>query len=1182
MTLIAKEFLLQPGRHTQIASAPEGLYPLVIAHLVQSLPGGLLHVARDDARMTTLIDGLRFFAPELEVIDFPAWDCLPYDRVSPHPDIVSRRVATLSRLAGGPTAPTPVVVTTVNAILQRTPARAILAHAAFVAKVGDEISRDALTRFLSDNGYQRTGTVMESGEFAIRGGIVDLFPPGTDDPLRLDLFGDQLEGIRTFDPISQRTLATVSSLHLIPAREVGLDGESIARFRGGYSALFGIAGEDDALYAAVSQGRPHMGMENWLPLFQERLETLLDYLPDAIITLDHLVGESSKAHAEAVADYYEARQTYSAGGAKTGAIYKPLPPDRLYLAPEEWARLLKRRTVGAFSPYHTPADDESVVDARGREGHGFAPERADPQRNVFDAVGDYVRAAQGRDCRVVITCYSDGARDRLARLLADHGIDPLAVVDSWSEAERLPPETTALAVFGLERGFEASALSVIGEQDILGTRIARPPRRQRRAENFIAEASELSSGDLVIHIDHGIGRYTDLQTLDVQGAAHDCLCLVYAGGDRLFIPVENVEVLSRYGSEDTVVELDRLGGAAWQSRKARVKKRLTDNAGELIKLAAQRETQSADTYSPPPGLYEEFCARFPYHETEDQQRAIDEVTADLAAGKPMDRLVCGDVGFGKTEVALRSSFVAVMEGKQVALVCPTTLLARQHFQTFSERFAGLPVRIGRLSRLVATKEAQATKEGLTGGDVDIVIGTHALLAKGIQFRDLGLLIIDEEQHFGVTHKERLKQLRANVHVLTLTATPIPRTLQLALSGVRELSLIGTPPVDRLAIRTYILPFDPLVVRQAILREHYRGGQCFYICPRIKDLADAAQFLKDKVPEVTFAMVHGRLPARQLEQEMSAFYDGSYTVLVSTDIIESGLDIPAANTIIVHRADLFGLAQLYQLRGRVGRSKVRAYAYLTLPPGRVPTAGAEKRLQVMQALDGLGAGFSLASHDLDIRGAGNLLGEAQSGHIREVGLELYQHMLEEAVAAARYGEDAAPGDDTWSPQINIGTSVLIPESYVGDLDLRMALYRRLSRLEGQAEIDAFAAELIDRFGPLPSEVDNLLDIISIKRLCREAGIEKLDAGPKGATLSFRSNKFTNPAGLVEFISRQADTTKLRPDHRLVYMRSWEDMPERLSGVQHLLATLAGIASQGEGVSAATGEVDSASLAISSKT
>jgi transcription-repair coupling factor (superfamily II helicase) len=732
-------------------------------------------------------------------------------------------------------------------------------------------------------------------------------------------------------------------------------------------------------------------------------------------------------------------------------------------------------------------------------------------------------------------------------------------VASWLGALSLPKPQVALAVLGLEGGFETDDVAVISEQDILGDRLVRPRRAAKRADNFIAEVTSLSAGDLVVHVDHGIGRFIGLQNIEAAGAPHDCLEIHYAEGAKLYLPVENIELLSRYGSEDTGIELDRLGGTGWQTRKARLKNRIREIAHELIKIAAERQLRDAPKLVMDAGAADEFAAGFPYEETDDQQGAIDSTLDDLAKGRPMDRLICGDVGFGKTEVALRAAFATVMGGKQVAVVVPTTLLARQHTKTFTERFKGFPVQIGQASRLVSSAELSRVKKGIADGGIDIVVGTHALLGKAIQFKDLGLVIVDEEQHFGVAHKERLKALRAEVHVLTLTATPIPRTLQLALTGVRDLSIIASPPVDRLAVRTFVSPFDPLIVREALLRERYRGGQSFYVCPRIEDLGGAKDFLDKNVPEVKVAVAHGQMPSQVLEDIMSAFYDGKYDVLLSTTIIESGLDIPTANTLIVHRADMFGLAQLYQLRGRVGRSKLRAYALFTLPEKKKITAQAERRLKVLQSLDTLGAGFQLASHDLDIRGAGNLLGDEQSGHIKEVGFELYQQMLEEAVMSLKAGI-AAPVADRWSPQITIGTPVLIPEEYVADLSVRLGLYRRLADLEEEQDIEAFGAELVDRFGVLPEEVEHLLKIVAIKGLCRRANVEKIETGPKGAVMSFRDNSFANPEGLIAFIAKQGAAARVRPDMKVVLFYDWEMPAQRLHGTTAVLRNLVRIAEQ----------------------
>ncbi|RMD61368.1 MAG: transcription-repair coupling factor [Alphaproteobacteria bacterium] len=1134
---------------------------MVLADIARArAPAAVLHVARDEKRMARTAAALGFFAPEVEVLSLPAWDCLPYDRVGPHRDVVARRIDTLTRLIEpSPAAAGRVIVTTVNALLQRVPPRAVFAARSLAARVGDELAVERLNAYLADNGYIRVETVSEPGEYALRGGIVDLFPPGEMQPLRLDFFGDELESVRRFDPLSQRTTGRSDGFVLKPVSEIILSAETIARFRAGYVAAFGAVIGADPLYEAISAGRMHPGMEHWLPLFYERLETILDYLPEAALTFDHQAQEARDARLETIRDYYQARKSLERAETFDGAVYKPLEPTRLYLDAQDWDTALSERAVGQFSPFAAPDHGVEVIDAGGHRGRDFAEARATPGVNVFDVAAAHIAAEQGAGRRVVVIGTGTGARDRLGTLLGEHGVRDLVQVESWAEVTAAPPGAVALAALDLESGFVTADLCVLTEQDILGERLARPARRRRRSEQFLSEVSALQEGDLVVHVDHGIGRYEGLVTLEVAGAPHDCLKVIYHGGDRLFVPVENIETLSRFGSQDAGVELDRLGGANWQARKARVKRRLKDIADRLIRLAAARATHSADVLEPPAGLYGEFAARFPYAETEDQIRAIEETLEDLASGRPMDRLICGDVGFGKTEVALRAAFVAAMNGKQVAVVVPTTLLARQHMQTFRDRFAGLPVRIAQMSRLINSKETAAIKAGLADGTIDIVIGTHALLGKSVRFRDLGLLIVDEEQHFGVKQKERLKELRTAVHVLTLTATPIPRTLQLAMSGVKEMSLIATPPVDRLAVRTFVLPYDPVVVREAILREHYRGGQTFYVCPRVEDLNGVAERLRALVPEVKVALAHGRLGAGELEEVMSAFYDRRYDVLLSTQIVESGLDIPTANTLIVHRADMFGLAQLYQLRGRIGRSKVRGYAYLTLPPGRLLTRTAERRLEVMQTLDTLGAGFTLASHDLDIRGAGNLLGEEQSGHIREVGIELYQHMLEEAVAAARGGEvGEGEAAESFTPQINVGSPVLIPDTYVADLNVRLGLYRRLSELVDRSEIESFAAELIDRFGPLPEEVENLLQIVAIKRLCRDAGVEKVDAGPKGAVVTFHKDSFARPEALVAFIQRQPGKVQLRPDHKLVYRRRWDDAAERVRGVRRLMDDLAKLA------------------------
>src|SRR5215468_563605 len=1164
------DFLAQ-GRPRTIARIADGAEGLVLADLARTIAvrpkapaTSLLVVCRDGSRMAQLSRALAFFAPDTGTLELPAWDCQPYDRTSPHAGIVAQRMTALSRLAhlkgqAGPQSRPSVLLTTVNAVVQRVPARGLVAGQGLSAAPGNVLAMDGIVRWLELNGFIRASTVREAGEYAVRGGIIDLFPPGVYDPVRLDFFGDTLEAIRTFDPETQRSTDQLRALNLVPVAEFQLTSETIRRFRTGYVQAFGAATPDDLLYEAVSEGRRYPGMEHWLPLFHDGLDTLFDYLPGTAVAMEPLTEEAAHERFAQIADYYDARRQNLAQGAEkgSGVAYKPLPPDRLYLGETEWRERLDAVKLIRLAPFAAPEGATAVIDASTRPGRNFAPERSQPDANVFDAVKDHVHALQSAGKRVVFALWSDGARDRMSHVLADHAVLNLVNVETWPQALARPAHEIALAVLGLESGFETDALAVIGEQDILGDRLVRPRRVSKRAENFIAEVTALSAGDLVVHVDHGIGRFIGLKTIQAAGAPHDCLEIHYAGNDKLFLPVENVELLSRYGSEEVAVELDRLGGAAWQARKARMKSRIREMASELIKIAAERHLREAPRLAAAQGLYDEFCAEFPYEETDDQRAAIDAALDDLACGRPMDRLICGDVGFGKTEVALRAAFVAAMGGKQVAVVVPTTLLARQHFKTFSDRFRGFPVNVAQTTPLVPDAELNRVKTGLADGSVDIVIGTHAVLGKNIKFKDLALLVIDEEQHFGVSHKEKLKTLRSEVHVLTLTATPIPRTLQLALTGVRDLSIIASPPVDRLAVRTFVSPFDPITVREALLREKYRGGQAFYVCPRIEDLAGAKDSLDKNVSEVRTAIAHGQMPATVLDDIMSAFYDGKYDVLLSTTIIESGLDIPTANTLIVHRADRFGLAQLYQLRGRVGRAKLRAYALLTLPVQKSITPQAERRLKVLQSLDTLGAGFQLASHDLDIRGAGNLLGEEQSGHIKEVGFELYQQMLEEAVTSLKAGI-TSPVADKWSPQITIGMPVMIPEDYVADLPVRLALYRRLAEIEDERDIEAFAAELVDRFGPLPEEVEHLLQIVAIKSLCRQANVEKIETGPKGAVVSFRDNTFADPDRLVAFIRDQGPSARVRPDMKVVFFDDWKDPEARLRGTSTILRSLVALA------------------------
>jgi len=1154
--------VLRAERPLTLAGVPAGFLPWLAADLARAAHGSAkgrraVVIAADEAAMRALADTAPLFAPDVEVLTFPAWDCLPYDRASPALRTTAERLATLNSLQAKPEKPQ-LLVTTASAVTQRvlTPFR-VRQLTRKIAE-GERIERETLVGQLNALGYQRADTVAEHGEYAVRGSLIDLFPAGEELALRLDFFGDEIDSLRRFDPVDQRSTDRAKAFTLMPASEALLDPDSIKRFRSAYRETFGATSTQDPLYQALSSGRRMAGMEHWLPLLEEKLATLFDHLGDNdLIVRDSSADQALDARRESIEDYYENR--LRAMEAEPGN-YRPLEPQVLYLPKTEWDGVVSNRPIHLTSPFPEPESDR-IVDFGVEPARDFGPERAQ-QANVYEAVAHHVSGLRRSGRKVVLASYTAGARERLSGLLEEHGLKAQNPVETWQKALGSKSQP-ALLVLPLDHGFTTPDVAVLTEQDMLGDRLVRRRRKRKAADAFLAELATLSPGDLVVHADHGIGRYEGLTQIPVSKVPHDCVALEYARGDKLYVPVENIELLSRYGNESEGVALDSLGGEAWQRRKARMKARIREIAGELIKTAAMRATRPG-VVAEPDSTYPQFVDRFPYEETDDQDRAIEDVLKDLEAGKPMDRLVCGDVGFGKTEVALRAAFVMAMTGKQVALICPTTLLARQHYKNFVERLQGFPINVGRLSRLVPAAEAKKTRDGVSDGTVDIIIGTHALLAKGIHFKRLGLVIVDEEQHFGVAHKERLKALKADVHVLTLTATPIPRTLQMAMSGLRDLSVIQTPPVDRLAVRTYVTPFDGVVLREALLREHYRGGQSFFVVPRIADLPNIEEWLREQVPEVNSVTAHGQMSAGQVEERMSAFYDRKYDVLLSTSIVESGLDIPSANTLIVYRSDRFGLAQLYQLRGRVGRAKVRAYAYLTMPADRSVTEAAMKRLQVLADLDSLGAGFQLASYDLDFRGAGNLLGDEQSGHIKEVGFELYQSMLEDAIVELKAGGIARA--EEFTPQISIDAPILIPEHYVPDLDLRMGLYRRLGDLEDRPAIDEFAAELIDRFGPIPDETANLLRIVEVKLNCKAASIAKLDLGPKGAVVTFADGGFPDLPGLLGYMERLKGAAKLRPDSKLIVARNWPTSEARLTGALQLSRGLARVAAAGEKMAA----------------
>ena len=1104
----------------------------------------IIYISRDDRELKQVALGLSLFAPETEVICLPAWDCLPYDRLSPHGDITGERISALSKLASIANSKKKIVIIlTINSFLQKVPPKSFYSDTTLILSKSDEYNLNEIINFLKNCGFKRTDTVREYGEFAIRGDIVDIFTDPSKHPYRLDFFGEELEKIRFFDSSSQIGLNEVENIILRPVAEYRLSDEYITHFRKKYISLFGASAVKDQLYEEISAGMTPVGIEHWMSLFHPKLFPITDWLPKASIVISHDFPIFSEKRSALIEEFYQSR--FSVIGQES-FIYRPVPPEQMYISQKELKTLFEKKLPTIISPF-SPPDDTKKSDAKLRLGGKIGPVFSATQKNEFSpskSAAKMIKSELVNRC-VILVASSKGAIVKLTDLISPYLSSSIIPFEPES---KLVSGHIYSAVWPISNGFMLPNIWVLSEQDVFGNRQNRPAGRRKRSEEFLREVSALQSDDLVVHIEHGIGRYEGLETVKSGGGEHDCLRLIYAGGDRLFVPVENIDLLSRYGQQASDAALDRLGGLAWQAKKARIKGKIKEMADELIKIAANRQMCKAEKLDIPIGIFDEFCARFQFSETDDQMDAITDVIHDLASGKPTDRLICGDVGFGKTEVALRAAFVASMSGYQVALITPTTLLARQHGKLFEERFRDFPIQIGVLSRMTSTKNAVKIKQDIADGSCQMIIGTHALLSKNTVFNNLGLLIVDEEQHFGVSQKELLKKMRGDIHVLTLSATPIPRTLQMALSGVREMSLIATPPVDRLAVRTFIGPWDSIILREAILREKQRGGQVFVVCPRIKDMQKLFDRIKKLVPEASILSAHGQMNPLELDNVMTDFADAKADILLSTHIVESGIDISTANTMIIHRADMFGLSQLYQLRGRVGRGKQRAYAYLTTDPQLSLTSQAKRRLEVMQTLDKLGAGFSLASYDMDIRGAGNLLGDEQSGHVKEVGIELYQDMLRQAVALSKSGSEDKNreemiSEDNWSPLISIGTDVLIPESYVRDLSIRLSLYRKIASVYKLETLQDIKVELIDRFGPLPEKVKNLLQVVELKQISKNVNIERIDAGNKGFSIQFRNNHFADPEKLIIWIASQKERVQLRSDHKLVIKQDLSNVAKR---------------------------------------
>lgn len=1094
-----------------------------------------LHITENDKRLEQIKSQIEFFSPKIKILTFPSWDSLPYDRSSPKNSIIANRIKTLIKISQKREEKT-VILTTINAILQKITPKNAVNNLGFEINQGDSVATDKMIQFLSDNGYKRMGTANDIGEFAVRGNIIDVIIYSKlqreDDLIgyRFDFFGDEIDEIRCFDPITQITSNLVKKVSFFPANEIILNEKTINNFKKNYHQIFGYP-DSDHLYDHIIEGREYAGMENFLPLFYENdLDNLFDYFDpkNSFICLEEKIFPEINIRIDQINEYYKSRLDTIEESRKNGNIYNPLAPEKLYLNLEEFQKNLAEFSVLKFYNFSNPNLNDRNLDLNIKSIPNFLEASKVNKKYVFELFRDFLQKELiGR--KIIISTISQGSRSVIAKILQQNNF-LTKEINEFSDLDNLKKNEIGIAIFEQKNGFYSSDLAIISENILLGEKIKRK-NKQKLSKRILEEGFALKQKDLVVHMHHGIGCFEGLETIKIGQNQSDFLKITYKNNDNLFVPVEDIDLITKYSSENSLIELDQLGGVNWKNRRKKARDRIKIIAEKLIKIAAKRKLQKAPIMDVESGPYDEFKNDFPFIETDDQLKASEEIEGDLIKGCPMDRLICGDVGFGKTEIAMRAAFIAASNGYQVAIITPTTLLCRQHYNNFLKRFSKTNLKISSLYRMNTAAQNRKVREGMENADIDIVIGTHSILAKNTKFNNLGLIILDEEQHFGVAQKERIKEFKNEIHILSLSATPIPRTMQMSLSGIKEMSIIATPPIDRMAIRNFVMPYDSVIVKEALMREYQRGGKSFFVVPKIADLRQIEKHLKDLVPEIKIRAAHGQMKADELDQIMNDFYDGKFDILLSTTIIESGIDITDANTIIIYKAEHFGLAQLYQIRGRVGRGKIRAYSYIMSSMGRKLTKNSVKKLEVMQNIDSLGAGFSIASHDMDIRGAGNIIGDEQSGHIKDTGIELYQAMLKEAIE--NLSHDELQIIDDYQVKIKLGLSLLIPENYISDIDLRMSIYKRIGNIKSEEEKQAMEMELADRFGKIPDEVNNLLEISNIKIQAKKANIAKIESKGIDIMIEFKDQKKLDIDALLKMVFSSEGKIKLEGE-KLIFI------------------------------------------------